>query len=237
MHGLWERGKAKAPIGAFYQAALGKRDVAVLYLGWAGILLRTCDHTVALDLCDRNFHLNEAKELDRLDVHTYSHSHWDHWHAPTAVAIAAHTSAPMIVEPQILELGDISKREVIVAQAGKSIRIGQITLSPIAGIHPRPITLFHIEMPTVSVFHGADSGHVPLDRYHADLAIVPVGTPSPSCSPESAVAMIRDLGATAAIAVHGSEEDMHAFRELASQKIPEVEPCIPRAGELMVLSV
>jgi len=233
----WERGDAEAQISRLYEAPIGDHDVAVIYFGWAGILLRTIDAVMAMDLCDANFHLSEVSLLAQLDVHTYSHSHWDHWHAPTARAISEQTGAPMILEPQILEAGEIDETEATAAHPGEAIRIGEITLAPIAGIHPRPITLFHIRTPSLNVFHGADSGHVPLADYRADLAIVPVGTPSPSCSPQDAVAMIEDLGATAAIAVHGSEKDLAGFRRLAARRIPDVRICTPHAGELATLSV
>jgi len=233
----WERGDAEAPIERLFQAQVGERDVAVIYFGWAGILMRTADAVIALDLADVNFHLAEVPLLTRLDVHTYSHSHWDHWHAPTAQAIAEQTGAPLVVEPQILETGEIDESEVIVARAGVEIRIGEIRLTPVIGIHPRPITLLHIQTPSLNVFHGADSGYVPLSDFHADLAIVPVGTPSPSCSPSSAVAMIRDLGATVAVAVHGSEKDLSAFQKLAGRQIPDVQICTPNAGEMITLSI
>lgn len=230
----WIREATKAPIGELYSEPLGEGEVAFIYLGWAGILMRTRGHAFAFDLCQKNFKRGEVKELERLDVQCYGHTHWDHWHAPHAKAILKGTGAPILIEPAIIEeLGSLPREDVTPLLPSAPFRVADITVKGVVGVHPRPITLFHVETPDLAAFHGGDSGHVPLDGLAADIAFVPTGVPSPSCTPESAVAMIRDLGAKVAVAVHGSEKDMAAFRALAEAKVPETQLFIPRPCELL----
>ena len=92
-------------------------------------------------------------------------------------------------------------------------------------------------MPELSIFHGGDSGHVPMGGLRADVAIVPTGSPSPSCTPETAVAMIQDLRAKVAIAVHGSKKNLDAFQALAEKEVPETELIIPRTCELVKVAI
>jgi len=126
---------------------------------------------------------------------------------------------------------------VTAVRPGEPIAIGDLTVRGVVGIHPRPITMFHVETPELRVFHGGDSDHVPLGEYPADLAFVPVGAPSPSCSPESALAMVRDVGAKVAVAVHGAIEESEAFRELVAAELPETQVVIPGPCELVTLTV
>ena len=238
MAGHWVREARRAPIRELYAEPLGDGEVAFVFLGWAGILLRTKDHAIAFDLCKHNFKRPEVKEIASLDAHCYSHTHGDHWHPPLAKAIRSATGAPALIEPAILEqLGRLSVGDVTPVRPGKAISIGDMTLRGVAGIHPRPITLFHVDVPELRVFHGADSDHVPLSEFSADLAFVPVGAPSPSCSPESAVAMARDVGARVVVAVHGALEQLEAFRDLAAVELPGAKVLIPNTCEIVKTAI
>jgi len=239
---LWVRDKElTAPIRELYATPLTKGEIAFVYFGWAGILLRTTDHVLAFDLCDVGFRRDEVDALARLDVHCYSHTHADHWHAPLAKAIQKRTGVPMVVEPAIAEEGEVPAKDLVIARPGKLIAVGTISLTPITGVHPRPITLFHARCKgpsgAMSLFHGADSGYVPLAGLKADIAFVPTGMPSPSCSAETAVAMVRDLGVRTAVAVHGSASNMKAFKSLAEKEIPNVALFFPKPCELVTVRV
>ena len=238
MPGLWVREAKTAPIGALYAEKLDDRDVAFIYFGWAGIILRTKNHAVAFDFCQKNFKRGEVKALEHLGVQCYGHTHWDHWHAPLARAILKQTDAPILVEPAILdERGSIPVEDLTAVRPGEPLKLGDLTVRGVVGIHPRPITMFHVCAPELRVFHGGDSGHVSLAGLSAEIAFVPTGMPSPSCSPESEVAMARDLDATVAIAVHGSDEDMKAFRTLTETELPGTQVVIPKPCELVRLAL
>jgi len=117
---------------------------------------------------------------------------------------------------------------LIAAVPGRSIAIANMTTTPITGKHAGPITLFHVELPRLNVFHGGDSGYVSLDHLKADLAFVPVGGPEPSCSPESGVAMLRDLKPKVAIPMHALRRQMKEFESLAHSEAPDTQVLIPR---------
>jgi hypothetical protein len=52
---------------------------------------------------------------------------------------------------------------------------------------------------------------------------------------ETAVAMIRDLGARIAVAVHGTASNMKAFKSHAGEELPDVDLVLPKPGELVTL--
>lgn len=238
MPGHWIREEKTAPIKELYAEELDEGDVAFVFLGWAGIVLRTRSHAIAFDLCQKNFKRREVNDLASLDVHCYSHTHGDHWHPPHAKAIRRKTGAPILVEPAILgELGSLSTASVVPVRPDAPLAVGDLSVRGVVGIHPRPITMFHVESPELRVFHGGDSGHVPLGRLQADMAFVPVGAPSPSCSPESALAMARDVGAKVAVGMHGAAEELEAFRDLAAAELPEMRVVLPKTCELVKVSL
>ena len=103
-----------------------------------------------------------------------------------------------------------------------------MSITPVLGIHLSLITLFHVELPKLSIFHGGDSDHVPLDYLKADLAFVPVGRPSPSCTPESGAAILKDLKPKVAIPMHGPTRRMREFESLARSEAPDTRVLIPR---------
>lgn len=200
------------------------------------MLLRTDRFAIAFDLCQKNLRRAELKDIERLDVQGYTRTHWDHWHPPHAKAILHHTGAPILVEPAVLEeRGAVPAADLALVRPGQPIAVGALTLRGLAGVHVRPITLFHVEGPSLSVFHGGNSGYVPLGKTATDVAFVPVGAPSPSCSPESALRMVRDLGAKVAVGLHGSIEELETFRELAGPELPETQVVIPKPCELVSL--
>jgi len=239
MSGLWIRDlDAPAPLRELFQLDLSGGEMAFTYLGWAGIVLRTREHAVALDLCQKNITRAEIKQIAELNVQCYGHTHWDHWHPPHAKALLKQTAAPILVEPAVVEeRGSIPEKDLRAVTPGSPVEIGDVTVTGAVGVHPRPITMFHIEMPKLRLFHGGDSGHVPVTHLPADIAFVPTGVPSPSCSPESAVAMARDVGASIVVAVHGSDENMDDFRTLAASELPGVELVIPHPCQLVTLSL
>jgi L-ascorbate metabolism protein UlaG (beta-lactamase superfamily) len=236
MSSLWIREARTAPIGELYAQTLGEGEISFLYLGWAGIILRTNGHVLAFDLCRKNLKRGEVKDLERLNVQCYTHTHWDHWHAPHAKGILKRTGAPILIEPAIVgERGPLPAKTLTAVKPGEPIRVDDLTVSGIVGIHPRPITLFHVQGPDFRIFHGGDSGHVPLSGFKADIAFVPTGMPSPSCSPGSALAMVRELEAGIAVAMHGSEEQVREFKELAAAELPDVRVLTPSPCELLTV--
>ena len=211
-----------------YALPLGEGQAACLYFGFSGILLRTANRVLAFDLGLCTIRRREIAVLQRLDLQCHTHGHFDHWSARFARRIHERTGAPIVVDPQIAAKARVPAEWLTTAVPDRSIEIADMTITPITGIHVGPITLFHVAMPELTVFHGGDSDHVPLDHLKADLAFVPVGRPSPSCTPESGAAMLKDLKPKVAIPMHGPKRQMREFESLASSEAPDTRVLIPR---------
>ena len=222
---------------AVLRFASGQRPSGVYYFGFSGILLRTVDHVLAFDLGLFTIRRREIVALRQLDLQLHTHAHFDHWSACYARAIHKATGAPIAVEPQIAGRAQDSDDWLMATRPGEPIAIADMTVSPIQGIHVGPITLFHVAMPELTVFHGGDSNHVPLDQLKADLAFVPTGRPSPTCTPQSAVAMLRDLRPKVAIPMHAPKRQMREFKRLARSEVPDTRIVVPRRRVPFVIDV
>ncbi|MFX0152380.1 MAG: MBL fold metallo-hydrolase, partial [Candidatus Hodarchaeota archaeon] len=177
------------PISDLITVSLEKNDVAFIYFGWAGILLKAKQKLIAFDLCPYDNILlkkQNVQKITTLDLQLNSHIHRDHFNLGSTKQLFQQTGAKIIVNPQIFdELKNEFPNEVLFsAIPNKPITVGEFTVNSIEGIHPSPISVFHVKWDGLSVFHGADSDYVPLENYQADLAFIPTGYPSPSCSPE-----------------------------------------------------
>ncbi|MFX0210547.1 MAG: MBL fold metallo-hydrolase, partial [Candidatus Hodarchaeota archaeon] len=124
------------------------------------------------------------------------------------------TGAKIIVNPHIFEelKNEVPNDVLFNAIPKKPIIVDDFTVNSIEGIHPSSISLFHVKWDDLSVLHGADSDYVPLENYQADLAFIPTGYPSPSCSPEKGLKMALDIKPSIAVAIHGTKAEMEKFK-------------------------
>ena len=90
-----------------------------------------------------------------------------------------------------------------------------------------PINLYQIRMGGITVFHGGDSGYVPLKDYSSDIAFIPTGAPSPTCSPEDAFKMAIDLKPGVAVPMHGNKYEHVEFEKKIKEKMLEIRVIIP----------
>ena len=79
----------------------------------------------------------------------------------------------------------------------------------------------------MSIFHGGDSGFVPLKGLKADVAFLPTGEPSPTASPTDALKMALDLNPKLVVTIHGSKAQNKQFQSLAGKELPEAKVYIP----------
>jgi len=227
----------------FYDADLGPDEFAFIYAGYAGVLLRTKDTTVALDPADL---FSKVKEhIQFLDLITYSHSHNDHFNLNNAVALYKKTDATIISEYNMME--ELRKRipeEKVISgpevfqgvSDGPKHKVNGIKTVLHRGVHPRPIIQFRLSIDKLKVFHAADSGYWPVGKDKLDVAFLPTGAPSPTCHPAVALAMAMDIRPTFAVAIHGVEQQRQKFRELVTHELPDTTVVIPKVNELTVLS-
>ncbi|MFX1300740.1 MAG: MBL fold metallo-hydrolase [Promethearchaeota archaeon] len=217
---------------AFFELHLEDLDIAFLYIGYAGILLRTSKLSLAFDL-GKTLKKEVIEFIPTLDLLFLSHTHWDHYHAPNVEIIHNETSAHIIAEPQVAE--ELAKRipssHLISADPKSVTTVKDVQVTSFVGVHPRPITLFHVAQDKFSVFHAGDSGYVPVKNNHADLAFLPTGTPSPSCTPETALEFTLDLLPRVVVSMHGNARQMNKYKELAEDAVSGIQVIIPELFE------
>ncbi|MDO8123843.1 MAG: MBL fold metallo-hydrolase [Candidatus Hermodarchaeota archaeon] len=213
---------------AFFELPLEGSNIAFLYIGYAGILLRTSKLSLAFDL-GKTLEKEVVDNIPRLDLLFLTHTHWDHYHAPYVGRIHNKTSAHIIAEPQVAE--DLVKRipssHLTFADPKSVTTVNDVKVTSFIGVHPRPITLFHVAYDKFSIFHAGDSGHVPVKNHPADLAFLPTGTPSPSCTPETALEFTLDLRSKVVVPMHGNARQMNKYKELAEDAVPGIQVVIP----------
>ncbi|MFW9995556.1 MAG: MBL fold metallo-hydrolase [Candidatus Odinarchaeota archaeon] len=229
------------PIGDLIALSLKENDFAFIYFGWAGILLKAKQRIIAFDLSEYDNIFLKKKNVEKittLDLQLNSHVHRDHFDIRSTKKFFQQTGARIIVNPQIFEelRNEVPNEILFSAIPNKPITVGDFTVNSIEGIHPSPISVFHVKWNDLSVFHGADSDYVPLENYQADLAFIPTGYPSPSCSPEKGLKMVLDIKPAIAVAIHGTKAQMGKFKALAAKELPDTEVVIPGKNELIKMT-
>ncbi|MHA2176596.1 MAG: MBL fold metallo-hydrolase [Candidatus Hodarchaeales archaeon] len=221
------------PIIELMSIELAEREVAFIYFGWAGILLKTRNKILAFDVSNYILKKHDIRNINSLDLQFNSHTHYDHFELPSTQQMYQQTQAKIIAEPQVYtELeGKIPEDDLFVGKPEKPLQINEFKIKSIVGIHPRPITLFHVEWNNFKVFHGGDSDYIPLSEFPTDLAFIPTGSPSPSCSPEKGLKMTVDLNPTIAVAMHGTKTQTQKFEKLVKKELPETKVLLPEKNK------
>ncbi|MEM2737009.1 MAG: MBL fold metallo-hydrolase [Thermoproteota archaeon] len=222
----------KSLVEELYSVELTKGKIAFIYLGYSGVILRTGNFTIGIDIANL-LSDKEIKNIREMDLLIYTHVHSDHFNAAIAQEIHEKTGCFIAAEQAVYEAlsGTVSAEKLIMIQGGESrelhLRNGKIILSSIYGIHPVQIVLIMLEVDGLRIFHGGDSGYFPSIRNlgHVDIAFLPTGDPSPSASPGDAVKMALDLSPNVIVLFHGSSIQHNSFTneiksKLASKTIP-----------------
>ncbi|WP_455465219.1 MBL fold metallo-hydrolase [Candidatus Hodarchaeum mangrovi] len=221
-------------IKKFYNLPLEEKQAFFIYSGWASIIFRTKEKILAFDIGEKGITTEALNSIQQLDLHLYSHTHWDHFSPRVIKKLFELTKAPLIAEPMVAKEipNEIPRDRIKIPSKDEIIHISGFEITSTVGIHPRPITLFRVKWNETSIFHGADSGYVNLTKFNADLAFIPTGTPSPSCSPEKGLKMVIDIQPHIAIAIHGTTKQMQKFKELVEKKLPECSVIIPNMNQI-----
>ncbi|MCW4036694.1 MAG: MBL fold metallo-hydrolase [Candidatus Bathyarchaeota archaeon] len=203
-------------------------EAALMYLGYSGVILRTLAGVVAFDVADL-LGGDEIKALKNLDLLLFTHGHGDHYKSRETIEILSETDADIVAEPSLArELrGKVPSEKLTSAEPGKTYEIGEYEVKAIKGIHRGPINLYQVKMGEHTVFHGGDSGYVPLKEYESDLALLPTGRPSPTASPRDALRMAQDLRPKVVLAIHGSSAQSREFEGVVKEKMAGTTILIP----------
>ena len=226
-----------------YELEMDNKEYAFVYLGYAGVLLRTNKGVIALDPAD--FLSKVLSELKSLDLITYSHHHYDHYNLKDAQAIHEITSPTIISEFKMVEelRSKIPPEKILSgpeiftgAREIGAFEVNGIKTKLFRGVHPCQILQFHVTVGRLRIFHAADSGYWAVGKPKVDVAFLPTGTPSPTCHPGVALAMAMDLKPTFAVAVHGDDEQRQKFKDLVARELPDTTVVIPQENELVILN-
>ena len=184
-----------------------------------------------------------VEKITNLDIQFNSHRHGDHHNIRTTKQLWNQTGAKIVVEPDIYKRmtnkrlkTKIPENAIFRGNPAQALNIDGFTINSINGRHLCPISLFRVEWNDFSVIHGSDSDYIPLADYEGDVAFIPTGSPSPTCSPEKGLKMALDIKPTVTVAMHGTKEQMTKFKVLVAEELPETEVVIPEENKLSKLS-
>lgn len=227
-----------ASIRRLYEAEIPKGGAGLVYLGYSGVLVRVGECALLFDPGDL-LPKRALRELRRLDLLLFTHGHYDHFDERAAVAMYEAAKPKVVCEESVYRRlrGKVPEEDLIRAKPGESVAVGGASVEAVAGRHVGPIVLYLVEVGGVRVFHGGDSGYVPLRPRRADLAIVPTGDPSPTASPDDALRMVLDLGPSAVVPVHGSEQQRRELERKLRELRPGVEVLVLGEGESAVVEL
>jgi len=184
----------------------------------AGFLLRTSNYAIAID--PSSLLIDDIDSLDRLDAIFITHDHGDHFDPDTTIAMQTKTSSFVIADPTSASMltDKIPEDKLIQIKSNEQMTISGITVDSFAAEHPTETPLVYvIEFDGFRIFHGSDSGSVNdlkniESRVH--VALVPVGDPSPTASPQVAFEMTQATNPYVVIPMHGSPQQMQEFSNL-----------------------
>jgi L-ascorbate metabolism protein UlaG (beta-lactamase superfamily) len=218
---VFRASKAKE-IRQFLDIKMEGGEVAVYFLGASGIIAQTTGARVIFDPAGM-LKSDEASETKPLDLLLFTHDHWDHCRVGATQTIFKATNSPIISQAKVAKKleGKIPADKLVSAESGKTYNFGAVSVTAVEGIHRGPIMLYQVKMGGVTLFHGGDSGYVPLNAYPSDVAFVPVGGLSPTASPENAYKMVADIKPQVAVTMHGSEKQSKQLEENVKASTPQ----------------
>ena len=230
-----------------YDVQMG--ELAIIWLGnhqkgsleghaSAGFLLKTSNHIIAIDPSSLLF--DDIDSLDRLDAIFITHDHGDHFDPDTTIAMQTKTGSFVIADPTSASMlsDKIPDDKLIQIESNEQITISEITVEAFEAEHPTVSPLVYvIELDGFRIFHGSDSGFVDgleniESRVH--VALVPVGDPSPTASPQVALEMTKATNPYVVIPMHGSPEQMDQFSNLVESSDLQTIVTIPSALEIII---
>jgi len=137
-------GKDKADeVRKLYASSLNRDEVAFMYLGYSGVIMRTSNRAIVIDPANL-LEDEEVKALERVDLLLFTHSHGDHYDSRVALSIFKATGAPILAEP--LVAGDLKGKmpsdKLTSSRPGETYAFDGITVSIVKGVHRGPINLY-----------------------------------------------------------------------------------------------
>jgi len=229
---MWKKSKSGS-MQEFYSLPLGyagwkDEEIAFMYLGYSGVILRMRGGTIAFDVANL-LTSEEVNAMQNLDIMLFTHGHEDHYKLKDTLEIFNATGACIVAEPQVANdlRGKVPTDKLVSAEPGGTYDIGDVKVAAISGVHRGPINLYHVKTGGLSILHCGDSGYVSLKEHAAKIAFLPTGNPSPNASPKDALRMALDSRPKVAVAIHGSGGQSKEFEKGVKKQMPETTVIIP----------
>ncbi|MFQ5979692.1 MAG: MBL fold metallo-hydrolase [Candidatus Heimdallarchaeota archaeon] len=232
--------KAEA-VKSLYSLELNEKEVAFIFLGYSGILLRTKELAIAIDPGRRSLGGPEVAALEHLNLLLFTHNHWDHYCNDVALQIieqtGAHVIADVISSEELKE--SVPPNKITIGDPGSSEKLYKVEgheVVALRGVHVGPTTKYLVNLGDMKVFHGADSGYWRHKNISAEITFVPTGTAT-TCSPEVALAMVVNLQPKLAVPIHGNKQDMKQFKVLMEKVLPDIDVIVPEKFRVVKVSI
>ncbi|MBS7649044.1 MAG: MBL fold metallo-hydrolase [Candidatus Bathyarchaeia archaeon] len=231
--------KTENPFKSFSEIHLGENEVGVLFLGESAFVLKTVRHTIIIDPASK-ISRDDAKILGKVDAILITHEHSDHFASGATLNLYQEFNCPVIVNKGAYEsLKNLISEggKLILIDPGETLILDGVIVEAIEADHPANSPLMYIiTLDNMTILHASDSGFVQsLERFSGriDLALLPIGSPSPSASPSDALEMVMAVMPKKIIMMHGSASEFSEFKDLIEDSglntvIEEVETAKPR---------
>lgn len=224
----------------FFASSCTGNELKFMFLKQSSVIIKVSNKTILIDPATSiNKDILGKLERNGLDLLMYTHAHYDHYDYTAAMEIFAATGAHIVASPEVVKelKRKIPKEKITVSTHRGQITQSGIDVTAIKGKHIGPIYLYHIAIGDVRIFHGGDSSYIPLSDYPSDVAFVPTGDPSPTCSPEKAFKMVADLKPQVAVAIHGSSHQNEQFKTIMQDGLADIALILPSRGEPLSLTL
>jgi len=133
-------------VKSLYSLELSENDIAFIFLGYSGILLRSKTTAIAIDP-SRSLGQTEISAIEHLDLLLFTHNHWDHYINEEALLIIKSTGSHVIADKITSEelKTSVPSNMITIGDSGsfsQTYKIGNHEVVALRGIHVGPITQY-----------------------------------------------------------------------------------------------